>query len=471
MPIDYQNATYRQNIGNWQMIDNICDGKNVEQYLRHLNPQDTSDENKDRNATYRKTAVFSAIAGFTLQGMVGTVFRKVPTLTVPASLDYLKFNADGAGQSIYQQSQKAVTDALKKDRGGLAVSYPKTEGDASRADMQAGRVFATIHKIDAEQIINARLVSDGAEMKLGLLVIKEVVTEVDEDGYTEKDIDQIRELALDVIEGAYVYVVRIWRKDEDKGWQVIETNYPTDGKGKHWNEIPFTFFGASDNSINAGQPPMLSIVRVNKGHYQNSADYEDSVWYCGQAQPWMSGVDQQHVELMNENNMYAGSRNVLGVPTGETFAYAAAPPNPLVRQAMLDKEAQMVGLGARFIQPGSAVKTATQSEGEQEVQHSILSLTASNVSEAYTQCLKWVARFMAVEDGELEYALNQDFVAALATAQDIEAMVKAWQSGALPQSDLFDWFKRIGRIDPEKENDEIAEEIGSAPAMPDLDAE
>lgn len=474
MPIDFQNSTYVENIDSWKLIDNICDGKDIEQYLRELNPQDKSAENVSRNKTYRKNAIFSAVAGYTLQGLVGTVFRKVPTLTIPASLEYLTKNADGAGQSIYQQSQKALSDTLRKDRGGLVVSYPKTEGEASRADMASGKVFATIHKIDAEQILNAELVPDGAEMKVGLVVIQETVNDPNpEDRYKPIEEEQIRELALDETEaGGYIYAVRIWRKNEAGEWaQYGETEYPTDGKGQFWDTIPFTFIGAEDNSIEASQPPMLSIVRVNRGHYQNSADYEDSVWYAGQAQPWMSGVDEAHAKLMKEHGMYAGSRNVLGVPAGEQFGYAVAPPNPMVRQAMVDKIEQMVGLGARFIQPGSAVKTATQAGGEQEVQHSILSLAASNISEAYTQCLEWVARFMAVENTELEYALNQDFVELQATAQDIQAMVLSWQSGALPQSDLFEWFKRIGRIDPEKTNEEIAEEIGPAPGMPDLDAE
>lgn len=471
MAIDFQDSTYRENIDSWRFIDNVCDGKDIEKYLRYLNPQDESDENRGRNVTYRKNAIFAAVAGYTLQGLTGTVFRKIPTLTVPKSLDYLKFNADGAGQSIYQQSQKAVSEALKKDRGGLVVAYPKTEGEVSRADMASGKVFATIHRVSAEQILSARLVSDGAEMKLGLVVIKESVTEVADDGYTQTDVDQIRELFLEKTETGFVYGVRLWQKEKGGAWATIETEYPRDGAGKHWDVIPFTFFGSVDNSIFAAQPPMLSLARVNIGHYQNSADYEDSVWYAGQAQPWMSGVTQEHLDLMKDNNMYAGSRNVLGVPSGETFGYAIAPPNPLVRQAMIDKMEIMIGLGARFITPGSANKTATQAEGEQEVQHSILSLVASNISEAYTQCLKWVARFMAIVDQNLDYALNQDFVAPNAEAQDIQAMVMAWQAGALPQTDLFNWFKRIGRIDPEKTTEQIQDELGPGPGMPDLDGD
>jgi len=75
---------------------------------------------------------------------------------------------------------------------------------------------------------------------------------------------------------------------------------------------------------------------------------------------------------------------------------------------MNDKVDLIIGLGGMFIVPGSAVKTATQSAGEQKVQHSVLSLISSNVSEAYTQALKYVARYSRLPRVELDplYKLN-----------------------------------------------------------------
>ncbi len=145
---------------------------------------------------------------------------------------------------------------------------------------------------------------------------------------------------------------------------------------------------------------MLDLCKVNIGLWNNLAEYEDSVFTIGQAQPWMSGATERHLEQIE----YVGSCTLIGVPEGEQFGFAQPQPNTLAREAMVDKVNMMVGLGAMFIQPGSAVKTATQAEGDQRVQQSVLSLIASNCSDAFTQCLQWVACFLGA-GGTVEYAV------------------------------------------------------------------
>lgn len=475
MPVDFKDKTYIKYIEKWKFIDDICESENLQKYLRYLNEQDKSQENISRNKSYQETAVFYAVAGFTLQGLVGTAFRKVPVFEIPSQLDYLKDNCDGNGISIFQQSQTCLREILKKDRCALHVTYPDTENgevqnDVTRADIEAQKYFATINRIDAEQVINVQLVSDGANVKLGLVVYEEWVSKQGADDFEQVYVYQLRELRLIKTEGSFVYVERKWQRDAVKKWAVVAEHFPKDSQGNTWDYIPFNFIGAVDNSHRVNTPPMQSICLVNKGHFQNSADFEDSVWYAGQNQPWMSGVTKSHIALMQENKMYAGSRNILGVPSGEKFGFAKPAENPIVRQAMLDKIDLMIGLGARFMSPGGAVKTATQAEGEKEVSHSVLSLSASNISEAYTEACKHVARFNGVNETEILYQLTQDFVSPTATAQDIKEMVNSWMMGAIPHGELLDWFKAVGRLDGEKTNEDIIAQIEASPEMPDLDA-
>ena len=454
MAIDFQHKQYKANIDKWQKIDRICSGDDVTQYLVTLNPNDTSTQNATRNKQYRERAVFYQVAGYTARGLNGLLFSKWPKLNVPAQLEYLATNADGAGASIYQQAQNTAEDVIKKGRAGLFVSYPETEGAVSRADMDAMRVFSTIHKIDAEQILNWRYTLDGAHVKLSLLTFYEVVEEAD--GYETKDVEQIRELALE----SDVFVVRKWRLNDKKEWYIHAENIPTDGTGKTWDIIPFTFVGSENNNSSVDDAPMWPLVEINVGHYRNSADYEDNVWYCGQAQPWMSGLNQNHVDMMKKNNMYVGSREMIGVPDGGSFGFESAPPNTMVRQAMLDKLEMMIGMGARFIQQGGAAKTAYEAGQDASVQHSVLSLISSNLSEAYTQCIKWAARYMNVPETDgISFETTMDFVSPTATAQDIQAMVAGFVQGAVPMSTYFKWLQRHGLEDGEKTVEEFAEEV------------
>lgn len=463
MAIDFKNKEYVENVEKWEMIERVCDGDGVDQYLLTLNPDDTSNENKLRNKAYKKRAVFYNVTGYTAEGLNSLLFSKQPVLEVPAQLEYVADNVDGAGVSIYQQAQYVASEVIKKSRCGLFVSYPITEGATSVADMTSGKVFATIHAIDADQIINCGVTLVGSHVKLALVVIKEVETETQEDGYKTEDVDQIRELALD--DG--VFTVRKWRKNKKDEWFIFSEEVPTDGAGKLWEEIPFTFVGSENNSHRVNRPKMYDMASINIGHYRNSADYEDSVWYTGQAQPWMSGVTQSHVDLMTENKMYVGSRQLFGVPAGETFGFASAPPNPLVRQAMIDKLEMMLGLGARFATPNGVAKTATQSSNEAQQQHSTLSMISSNVSEAYTLALLWCMRYMRV-DGEATFKTTQDFLSPTATAQEIMAMVAGYLQGAMPVGDYFRWLKKVDLIDQEKTIEQFSEEVSTTP-MPNLD--
>ena len=467
MAIDFKCSEYEDNIDTWELIDNICEAENVQRYLVELNPQDKSENNKIRNAQYKERAVFYPIAQRTLQGLNSLLFADWPKLVIPTQLDYLSTNADGSGVSIYQQSQCVAEDVIAIARGGLFVTYPETEGPLSRADMDSGNYFATIHEIDADRIINWRQVKVGSQMKLGLVVFTESVEVVGDDGYSTESVDQMRELALE----NGVFVDRKWRKNAKDEWEVYAEAVPQDGNGNAWAEIPFTFVGATSNAPAVDDSIMYGIASLNKAHYRNSADYEDNVWYCGQSQPWMSGVTQTHIDLMSDNKMYVGSRSLLGVPTGETFDFASAPPNPLVRQAMMDKLDAMIGLGARYIQPNGVAKTATESKGDQAVSHSALSMIAGNISEAYTRCIEWCAQYMnATLPTDYGYTLTQEFVDPDVSPQEIQAMVAGFLGGAIPASDYFRWLQRSDLTDSEKTLEDWLEE--SAPTdMPALDQE
>lgn len=445
--IDSTSALYDAKIAEWKKADDIIKSKNLDNYLVMLNPNDKSAENLDRNAQYKERAIFYAIAGQTLRGMVGSIFRKWPQITVPDELMYLQSDADGSGVSIYQQSQAVTSDVLSKGFAGLAVSFPVTDGDISVENQSL--VTAKISRFEPEQIINWR--AEGGEIVL--VVLSEVESVLADDAYDVEMIDVLRELAL---EGG-VYVERKWAKDEAGKYQVVSEIFPTDSTGSSWDVIPFIFVGSSDNDSIPDDAPLKPLIDINIGHYRNSADLEDSCWFCGQAQPYMSGLTQDYIDMLKSNNMYVGSRSLIGVPSGETFGFAQANPNPLVRELMIDKIEMMISMGARLMQPGSATKTATQAAGDIEAQTSALALAASNVSEAYTTALGYVARYMGVNADNLSYTLNQDFINSIADANMLREVVASFVSGAMPVGDYTRYMRKNELFTDDKSDEDYAD--------------
>lgn len=462
MSVDWQRPEFQDAIQDWQLVDDVLAGERTikeagESYLPKPNPQDVSPENALRYEQYTKRAVFYPVTGRTQKGLCAVVFRKEPVLEIPPALEYVTEDVDGENNSIYQHSQKSLDKTLGRGRHGLLVDYPQTEGETSKAEKEAKKIRATIVKVEATQITNWRFEKIGGSQQLTLLVIKETYTENEE--FKQEVKDQFRVLTL--IEG--VYTVQIWRKSESQDfknqWVVVDMYQPTDGMGSTWEIIPFQFIGSESNDESIDEPPLLGLARLNVAHYRNSADYEDSAYFCGQPQPWMAGLDEGWRDWLQEQGVYVGSRQMLPLPVGGSFGLEQAQPNTLVKEAMDTKEQQMVSLGAHLVEKGSAVKTATQQDSEDAVSHSVVSLCASNISEAYTQALKWVARFENAPEENISYELNQEFTALTADPQMIQAIVGSWQANALPKSDMISYLKKIAVIEADRTDEEIDEEL------------
>jgi hypothetical protein len=434
----------------WELVRDICAGGDCEalgKYLPTLNSMDTSAENAARNKAYKERAVLYNATGRTRDGLLGLAFRKVPQgeESWPAQLAYLSDDCDGAGISIYQQSQSAVCDVLETGRDGLYVDY----SEALKRPI--------IKKYKAEDIINWReSIVDGKVVRTLVVLAEEAEIQ---DRYATVFVPQWRELFLE----NGVFNVRVWQQPEkDKDPIIVKEITPRSIKAV-LDYIPFEFIGAQNNDSSVDEAPLYDIAYINRAHYRNSADYEDSVFLVGQPQSWISGLDEtwrDHLE--KQGTAYLGSRAMLPLPVGGAFGIAQAQPNSMAKEAMDQKEAQMVALGARLIETTKAYRTATESTNDKEASTSVLATCVSNVSEAYSRAIQSCARYLDIQLPEgAEYEINQDFVTITADAQMITALVSAWQSGAYAKTDLLAWLRKLGVIDPGRSDGEIEGDLQS----------
>lgn len=464
MSVDFQRDDYQESLPSWEMVDTLCDGEaSVKRAGEKLlpNPVITTGESQTDIAKiytrYLERALYVNIVGRTRASLIGAVFRKAPSYSAPANLEYMQADCDGNGLSIYQQSQKSLEDVLTAGRCGLLVDFPVTAGAVSVADMASGLVRANLCHYDADCIINWQHTRVGGKSLLSKVVLSEKadVTE----GFATKSVRQLRELSLD--DG--VYVVRLWRKNEEKKvWeQYGDDTFPLQSNGQPWQFIPFTFIGAINNDSSIDQAPLYDLACVNRKHYQLGADWYNALYFAGQPQPVISGLTEDWRDWLEKNGIVVGSRAPFLLPEGGTFNYATVTADSAIQKELIDLVATMAMLGARLVQPGEAVKTATQSAGEQEVSHSVVSLAAENVSDAYTQALAWAQMFMG-GSGACEYRLSNDLSVIQWDAQILAAVVSAWQSGTIPKSDAIRFMQRIGLADGTKTVDAIIEELDGA---------
>lgn len=459
--VTYTRGDYEAALPSWMLVGDVVAGEEAikakgEEYLP--NPSAVEENDPERRSVYdryKQRASFFNATGHTLQGLIGAVFRKDPELKVPAGLEYVSTDVDGSGVSIFQQSQKVLEDVMAKGREGLLVDYPNTEAPASRADQNAGLMRASIVRYQPGKIVNWRTTKVGGAHLLSLVVLHETAEEDGEDGFSVAEIEQYRVLRL--LGG--VYQVEIWRKNaKGNAWEVHDEYIPRKGNGTAWNRIPFVFAGAQNNDSSIDKAPLLDLARLNIKHYQVGADWYNALFYAGQPQPWMAGLTQQWVEMLEEKGVVFGSRAPVMLPEGGAFGIETVTADSAIQKELGDLEQRMVALGAKLMQPGGAVKTATEVNSDDAAQHSALSLASANVSEAYTQCLVWMGEFNNAA-GEASYQLNQDLVEHKLDAQLIKEIVVAWMSGAIPEGDVWAYFRKVNLIDAEKLDEDIREEL------------
>ena len=444
--VNFTHQEYKSLKPRWDLIRDCISGEKAVKdkgdiYLPRPNPGDTSKENKDRYDSYRQRAVFYNVTSRTQQGLVGQVFAKDPVVEIPETLKALETDPSGSGIDLVQLASKATAEVLAFGRGGLLVDYPKTEGPATVAQLEAGEIRPKLIYYQPWDIINWRTRLVGSKVALSLVVISESMV-TDDDGFESETELYYRELRL-TEEG--IYISRLWYWDDKVNDFVIEEeSVPLDSTGKPWREIPFTFIGANNNDSACDLPPLYDLASLNIAHYRNSADYEESCFQVGQPTPVLTGLTEEWVSQVLKGQVHLGSRSAIALPEGGSAMLLQASPNSMPKEAMEHKERQMVALGAKLVEQKAVQRTATEAGIEEASTSSVLSKVAGNVNSAIRAALRWACRFVGADEETVNFELNKDFQAAKLTSNELTALVSSWQSKAITFEEMRDSLKRGG---------------------------
>lgn len=447
---------YRKNVNNWKLLTDLVQGEQAikdggETYLPNPSTVDDKGGDKVYELYNSRASLYNATAN-TLEGLIGTAFRKAPTQNMAPSLEFLTEDADGSGLSIGQLAQVSIEHVLMHGRHGLLVDYPNIDGALSKAVQQQENIRANISQYSTARIQDWRYEKIGGVNKLVYVKLEESFDKVK--GNKVEKTKQYRVLLLE----DNFYSVEIHRQNDKGEWVKDDSFVPKDSSGSPWNEIPFTFIGAKNNDARIDKAPLLDLANQNIKHYQVGADWYNALHWAGQPQPVITGLDEDWRNWLEEKGFVVGARTPLLLPKDADFKLATVTADTAI-QSELDKlEDRMVALGARLIISGGAAKTATEANSEDQKQHSILSLAAENVNNAYKKVMGWVARYEG-ESSQSVFELNTDYTIHTVDAQLVTALVSSWQSGVMPKSELWQQFRKFGLINSDKTNEDIADEI------------
>lgn len=476
MPVNTPHDDYTAHEAKWKRCRDTFDGQDAVKaartdYLPALSA--AIDDDSEATAAYNSylfhAQFFNGVAP-TVVALIGAVFLKsMRWENVPAPTEKLFTDVTRNGVTLEQFSRDMVGQVVHPGRYGVLVDMP--------AEARPG-VIARPYFIGyrAEDIVNWRAVAVAGQLQTVLVVLRETdVAPKADDPFVMEPVVRYRELSLR--DGRYT--VQLWRKSEgssNEGDKWVEDGPPITPlrRGDPLPFIPFTFVGPEGTTPGISDPPLMSLVDVNLGHYLNSADYEWGCHLTALPTPVISGVSGNPV-------IHIGSSRALVFEDAQASAkYLEFSGSGLsaLKDAMTEKRTQMAALGGRVLENPQVSATATEIRMRHAAEHASLTNIAQSCSQALSNAVRWMAWWMGTDtqpDENLAILLNQDFMAIDISAEELKAAMLAWQSGAISFEQFFQRLQRGGFYAPgttiEDEQARIEEEEAKRQMQAERDAE
>lgn len=464
MAIDDLHPEYKARSPQWEKCRDATEGQEAVHakgaaYLPKLSGQ--SDAEYD---AYKGRALFYGATPRTVDGLSGMVFRKPPTVEVPAGMKNMVENITLDGLDLTGFAEDVIDDNITVGRAGILVDHPAMNAGTTVAQAEALNLRPFLKLYAAESIFNWKVESRNNARVLTQLRLWEIA---EKRGANEFDVDAQKQIRILDLNDVGQYRQRVFVKvanattGKEEWVQDGPDIIPMKG-GKPLDRIPFWFVGVKNGSAEACKPPLIDLVNANLSHYKSTADLEHGAHFTGLPTAVITGF----VDTAEKPAEYRiGSATAWIFPDAETeVKYLEFEGQGLeaLEKRLTKKEEYMAFLGARMLTPEKkqveAVETAQiHRTGEISV---LASLTIAT-SKAIESALKFAAEWANIP-GEIKFALNVDFLAVKMSAQELTALLQTWQAGGMAFSDFLANLKKGEIIDEDRTEDDIRSEIETA---------
>lgn len=420
----------------WELCEHAAEGEHAvhKEGPKYL-PRLTDEDDASYALRLSMTPFFNA-TWRTIVGMRGMMFRKPPTVVASPKLLKLLDDIDLAGTSAAGLAQEVVEEGLKFGRIGLLVDHPVSAPGATLADAQRLQLRPFISVYEAPSIYNWRETCTNGVVTLTQVRLKEKATLSDaEDEFEQKSEDRWR--VLDLFDGKYRQ--RVFRLDETGAEVQVGDDIFPKMNDRPMTFIPFIVVGVDNTGMDVDAPPLIDLVTTNFHHYRQATSYERGCFFSGLPTMFISGMEDADGAI----SIGGSVANALGNPNAKAYYVEVSSKFEALRTNLEDKKREMAVLGARMLEGGKntgGVEAAETVARRQSGEESVLASMAATASQGLTKALQWMAMWIG-DTSPVSYSLNRDFLPQSMTAQELTALVAAWQSGAISQETLFNNLK------------------------------
>lgn len=455
MPYDSTHPDYDKYSQFWRKQRDAVDGQEAihkagVKYLPRLDGQ-----TNDQYDAYKDRALYLNAPGQTVTSLTGLVFRKPPTVELPAAAESWKEDITASGVSVEAAARLSFIELLTTGVIGWLVDLPAratTGKTVAQVRAEGYRPFAKFYP--AESIINFKTTVIKGKSVLSLLVLTEQVLDAKDEFDTGTFKTQYRVYDLDDTGCRY----RLYEKGND---------VPLNGDGEYikvngvvLDYIPFVMVNSEGEENTFIVPPLNDLVDITLSHYTLTADYRHGLHYTALPTPVITGYDDDD----GKKPLTIGpSKAIVSDNTELNAFYLEFNGQGLggIAEELKSLRDSMAIFGARLLREGTkGVEAAETAQINRAGETSNVAAWAGVVASAITRVLEMMTSWSNIT-GDVSVELNKDYTPIAMSAQDLTALVNAWSSGAISMSDLFYNLQR-GELVPEwKTADKHAGEIAT----------
>lgn len=470
MPIDTKHPEYTKLAPAWRMMRDLAGGQRKIHEGRTLYlPALTEEPQASYDARLARTPFYNA-TWRTIEALVGMLFRKAPEIECAPGTVSLLADVTKSGMPFELFADAVATEYETVGKVGILTDYPQVPNagapNLTKKVAEANNLTPNLAQYPAESIINWRHEWIGGRSQLAMVVLQEEAPKPGRDKYAHDTVPQWRELELVQVDGALAYRVTVWQKGQDKLDKIVSGPIFPTMDGATLSEIPFEIIGD-------GLPPLEDMGHINVSHFQSTADLEHGAHMTALPQPWATGIQPEFDPVTGQKivqQFHIGGGNLW------TFADANSQVGMLeysgqglgaLENRLASKEQQMAVLGARMLeQQKRGVESGEAAGIHRSGEQSSLQAQSARLSHGFSRVLSWFEQW-AGGPGGVVVNLNRDFVPVNLSAQDVTALVAAWQAGAISKEALFLKFQKGGVVGDGTDFETEEEKISNAPpALP-----
>lgn len=440
MPIYTPHVQCEGALAVWQKCRDVIAGQEAMhdraravQYLPKL-----KGESKEDYARRLARSVFFNATWRTIDGLNGMLFRKAPVVKVSKATEGMLADVTQSGMTLTDLAKEVSKEALSVGRVGVLVDYPRApEGQQLTVlDAQQLGLRPRMSLYRAESIINWATGWVAGRTLLTRLVLEEAHECCDpNDRFVT--LREPRWRCLELVNGqVQVTVERKVPNGKHGATEIVDGPFVPLMAGAPLREIPFVFIGADSTQPHVELPPLIDLINLNISHYQSTSDVEHGAHKTALPQPYATGID----EGGKAPTFYMGGGNIWLHPNPQgTFGMLEYSGQGLqaIETRIDKKERQMAVLGARMLeQQKAAAETAEAAGLHRSGEQASLATVADTLDAGFVRALTWFDLW-AGGDGNVTFDINKEFLPTKMTAQELVALMQAWQSGMVSDQESF----------------------------------